>query len=947
MRLFRVAVLASASVLGLSNFAHAQSVQPSDAIEDVGRASDREGAAPGDAGEIVVTGTLVRGIAPPGANVIGVTAESVAETGATTTSQMLQTIPQLGSFNTLQTPAGGFTTVTTNRPNLRNLPGDRTSGSSPTLVLVDGHRVVGAGISVTSPDPDIVPPALIERVEIVPDGGSAIYGSDAVAGVINFITKKKFDGVEAGARYGFADNYYTFDANLVAGRSWGTGSVFAAYNFAKNDSIFGRDRDWSFSPLTVTDGLQVQSLRCPGGNVTIGNILTPGVTQTFGLPFVPGVSVPGVVNQCDETDDVTLYPKQTRHSVMLGLNQELTDNITFDVRAFYTERDIVSYIGRYVNSTNFGPAFLAPFGFLPNSFVPMGPTETQTVYYAWGTPQSMRHDNTLNTWGIAPTLTVQLGGGWQMRLLASYGESEARFNGIQADFTSLATAIAAGLVNPYDMAASDPSVLAAVSNFAQFAATEQRQFNGRAILDGELFQLPGGGVKLAVGAEYISEGFAARNGLIVAGTENTGYAGLTVGGVPIIAPHGPVIQSNLSRTTKSVFGEVVVPLFGADNATSLMHEFTLSLAGRYDDYSTVGGTFNPKIGVTWRPVDWVKLRGAWGKSYVAPSLADDPSTTLSSVNFANLSFLLPQPALVGTTVNGVVVPSFAGIAGDRGQVVALGNKPDIQSQKATTWSAGIDVEPPFAPGLRLSATYWNIDYKGIIGFPSFTTPNFYQNFIGTPAVTFNPTSQQIADLFGPNTISIGTDCGGNDGEANNGCYVIIDARKTNLARTKLSGLDFGVNYFAEAGFGSMDFLFNGNYELTRTQQATVTAPFIDQLDANFSRLRFRTSIGANIGNFRAQAAWSHTAGYDLDPPVGVGTTQTKVDAFNVVDLFFKYDFEGDGLLNDLSLTLNVNNVFDEDPPLYLLPNSLQPQNNGYTNGSTLGRLIQFGFNKRF
>jgi iron complex outermembrane receptor protein len=81
--------------------------------------------------------------------------------------------------------------------------------------------------------------------------------------------------------------------------------------------------------------------------------------------------------------------------------------------------------------------------------------------------------------------------------------------------------------------------------------------------------------------------------------------------------------------------------------------------------------------------------------------------------------------------------------------------------------------------------------------------------------------------------------------------------------------------------------------------------------------------------------------------VGIGGVQKRVDAFNVVDLFFKYDFAGEGAMRDLSLTLNVNNLFDQDPPEYLLANSLSPQLNGFTNGSTLGRLIQVGFTKQF
>jgi iron complex outermembrane receptor protein len=930
------------------------------------QAAGDESQAPND--EIVVTGTLVRGIAPPGTNVIGVTSETVQETGAASTAQLLQTIPQLGSFNTLQSPAGGFNTVTTNRPNLRNLPGDRTSGSSPTLVLVDGHRVVGAGISVTSPDPDIVPPALIERVEIVPDGGSAIYGSDAVAGVINFITKKKFDGIDVNARYGFADDYKTFDASATIGRSWDTGSIFASYNYQYNDSIYGRDRDWSFSPLSIVDGIPVQSLRCGAGNVTIGNIFTGAAPQVFSLPFDPATSVAGRVTQCDESDTVTLYPTQRRHSAMVGLNQELSDSVSVEVRAFYTNRVIKSQTGPFHNNTNFGPAALASFGFLQGPLyaaapklatgtvtlpgvpfpLPASSGETQNVYYQWGGDRAQPARNDLETWGVSQNWTARLGGGWQLRALGSYGESTAEFHGVQPNNTAISIAAAAGLFNPYDIAASNPEALAAVTNYETYGHTRQRQFDGRVVIDGELFALPAGGVKVAAGGEIISEAFFNRNGIIVPGTQYSGYAGLTIAGVPVIAPAPALPEAKLRRTTKSAFGEIVIPIFGRENATTMLRELTISAAGRYDSYSDVGDTFNPKFGLTWKPVDWLRLRAAWGKSYVAPSLADDPSTTASTVNFANYSFLLPQPALVGTTVNGVVVPSYAGPVGSRGQVVVLGNKPGIDSQKATTWSVGADIDVPFAPGLRLSATYWNIDYSQIILFPGFTSANFYQNFIGTSAIVFNPTAEQIASYYLPGTITQGTSCGGNaPGTTPTGCYVIIDARKQNLARTKLSGLDFAVNYATATSFGSIDFALNANYELKRDQKATVTASYIDQLAANNSRFKARASLGANIGALRSQISLSHSHGYDLDPAVGVDTTQTHVKSFNVVDLFFKYDVPGEGAFRDLSLTLNINNVFDQDPPVYLLANSLQVQSNGYVNGSTLGRLIQFGVEKKF
>lgn len=194
----------------------------------------------------------------------------------------------------------------------------------------------------------------------------------------------------------------------------------------------------------------------------------------------------------------------------------------------------------------------------------------------------------------------------------------------------------------------------------------------------------------------------------------------------------------------------------------------------------------------------------------------------------------------------------------------------------------------------------------------------------------------------------GTSCGGNvPGATPTGCYVIIDARKQNLARAKISGLDFGVNYAKTTNFGGIDFSLNANYELKRDQQATVTAAFVDQIAANLSRFKARATLGIDIDAFRAQVALNHSHGYDLDPAVGVGTKQTHVKSFNVVDLFFKYDVSGEGALSDLSLTLNVNNALDQDPPVYLLANAIQVQSNGFINGATLGRLIQFGISKKF
>jgi iron complex outermembrane receptor protein len=170
--------------------------------------------------EIVVTGTILRGTPPVGSNMISVGQEKMASTGATTANELLASVPQVSNlFNTVPSSrlAVAANQIQVVRPNLRNLAGE-TSSSSATLVLFDGHRIANVGVTQNAIDPDLLPAIAIERVEIVTDGGSATYGSDAVGGVINFITRKRFDGVKVQAHYGFADDYYQLDAGAIVGK---------------------------------------------------------------------------------------------------------------------------------------------------------------------------------------------------------------------------------------------------------------------------------------------------------------------------------------------------------------------------------------------------------------------------------------------------------------------------------------------------------------------------------------------------------------------------------------------------------------------------------------------------------------------------------------------------------------------------------------------------------
>jgi iron complex outermembrane receptor protein len=856
--------------------------------------------------DVVVTGTLLRGVAPVGTNLIDVNAEEITATGATSTNDMLATIPQVGTFNDPPLISAGVNAQSTNnRPRLRNL-GSAFAGGSATLILMDGHRIVGSGIRQTTPDPDVIPPSVIERVEVIPDGGSSIYGSDAVAGVINFITKRRFSGLEVEGRYGFGDDYTKVDAFVTAGHAWENGSAYISYNYAWNDDILGGDRDY-IQRLNWTTG-QKADLNCSPGNITIRPV--SGSPITYALPD----RLPGTLNRCDESDLASFWPEIRRHSVFAGVSQDVGP-VRFDLRGFYTNRLSRSTAGPF-KTANASITPVNPFYIdIPGAATSGRP---QIVAFNWEPaygPRAAVDDSTLDTWGITPTASIDIDDNWQARLLFNYGQSTTTLENTGLNTVLLGTALAGTTtqtaINPYDIASTpNKALLDSIANWMSYGEAKQEQINARAIIDGTLVSLPGGDVRVAVGGEYLHESFDSRSGSGVPGFEdNLKFIGA-------------------SREIFSAFGELYLPIFGPENGGPGYETLGIAVSGRYDSYNDVGDTFNPKIGVTYKPLEWLTFRGNWGTSYQAPGLSDSTAAV-------NTLSIIPFPIIPN--------PFQPPVAGDQPYLAIQGGNPGLRAQTADTWSIGGEIRPPFVPGLSASLTYYNIDFKDLVDIPPIgQAQNFFKYY--TDNFIMNPTEAEVealvagipgasaqlagADLYGPGKPEV---------------YALVDIRRTNLSRVKLDGLDFAVNYVTDVSFGSIDFSFTGNYQLNRKTQPVVTLPFTDDLRVGTSRFATVTRLGTTIGKFRAQATWYRNAGYDLDP-IAANDFQDRVGSFNLVDLFLKYDVQGSGWAQDLSFTLNVNNVFDQDPPLW---KTFDFTTSGFNNGFTLGRVVMFGARKKF
>jgi len=900
-----------------------------------------------DDAEIVVTGTLLRGAPAVGSNVIDVGEEKIASTGATTANELLATVPQVTNlFNNVPTARLGVAAnqIQVVRPNLRNLAPE-TSSSASTLVLFDGHRVASVGVTQNAVDPDLIPPIAIERVEVVTDGGSATYGSDAVGGVINFITRKRFDGVKATAHYGFADDYYQVDAGAIIGKDWGSGSVFAAYNYQHNDALFGHDRDYIRDVDWLSPNLTPRGRSCTPGNVQIGS-------NIFALPALTSATP----NACDYGNG-TVVPESTRHGALVGLHQELAGWLTVDLRGFYGERrttGLADYAGSV--SVTGGSSAANPRQFYYTPVPGQNATATQTVLFNFNSlleASTQRSGAEFQEWGANAEFKASLNDNWQLRTLLNYSRSNSEFHLQQFNQALLngfgRGTTAATAINFYNPGQADLPLVRQLINSELAGQGKEELFDARAILDGTLFTLPGGAVKLAVGYEYMHDAFQQRtspaNGVIGALYSQT--------------------YSPYRRNTNSVFGEVQVPIVGADNRMGFIYSLTLAGSVRYDHFSDFGGTTNPKIGVTLKPVSWLGLRANYSTSFNAPS----PNDQLGAL----------RNSILALPFNAFVKPGDTPIA--NGVVALQGSNPGLLPQTAKSYSFGIDIDPPVIPGLHASANYYNVKFKNVISIPTPNSGifarfpnNVISNVAGLPLSQIASFINASGAAQAPTTLATVTAGCANPAACSN-VYELVDFRQGNYGSVNVEGLDFAVNYRTDTNFGAVDAGVSGNYQLSRKSQTGAGAPIIDELRTTnlllpnglriinnaTGRLQLQAILGADIGSFRAQATLNHSSGFGVvrcDPtttpacnpsttgvPTASGLPQDRVGDFNTVNLFFKYSVPGDSLLlNNLELTLNVNNVFDQDPPIY---RSIGNQQAGYSNGFTLGRLVQFGISKKF
>ena len=841
--------------------------------------------------DIIVTGSSIRGVPPTGSNLISVTRADIRTIGASTSADLLATVPQLNSFNTAARATGGG--AGSFAPGLRGLP------ATATLPLMNGHRLVASSTKETNPDFPFIPDLAIERVEIVADGASAIYGSDAVAGVINFITRKRASGLETSVRYGMADDYHTFTASGLFGKDWGGGSVVAAYQYAENGNITGADRKFRVVDFRPYGGVDSRSSVCPAANVAVN-------TTGYAIYYAAPTLAPNTRNLCDNGAVTDIVPESQLHSGFLTAHQDLSDRVTLWGEILYSDRkDTVQAPPPPGAGASGGVILYNIPGFSTNPFFKAPPGSGATIEFVqFRTDNLYGADHIDNKFRVragnsSAGIDAKLGGDLKLSVYgtANWARNDAYLPAINpAALDAAASAsTAATALDPFGNGTS-PAVVAKILDYAGDLVIHQRTYLGAAKVDGSLLELPGGQLKIAVGAEYRHEAFRQR-----------GIYG------------GSQVPERLDRNVRSVYGEMFVPIVGTDNQAPLMRGLALSLSARYDDYSDFGSTTNPKIGVNWEPVHGLTIRGTYGTSFRAPGLRDVGATV--GAYYFNAAAIAGS-VLRDPTRGAAQVDTVALYGGNRG----------LQPEKARTWSLGADLTPGLLPNFRASVTFYDIHYTDVIGTPggsiAFTDPTF------ASVVYRNPTAAQLSGLLSI-AVPVNFAAGALPPIGN-----LLDFRQGNFGIRNTNGLDVDIGYLKTTRFGSVFAGLAGNYILKYETQLSPTSAVSNLLDLGVPKATARATLGAQAGPVTAVGFVNYRHGITSLYATPTGTAQYSAGSYTTVDLRFSAKLPNIGLAKGTELSLQLNDLLDQRPPFF-------PATDGIGGSYNLGRYVAVGLRKAF
>ncbi|NBV16959.1 MAG: TonB-dependent receptor [Janthinobacterium sp.] len=850
--------------------------------------------------KVEITGSSIKRIAVEGAlPVQRLTQEAIARTGANTVADLVQSLPAMQGFTIGAVAAGSNS-------------GGRTSasihdiGESYTLVLLNGRRIAPQG-SGTSVNLNAIPMSAVERVEILTDGASALYGSDAIAGVINFILKKNVQGGTLEATYGGPED--------KGGNAWNTNvtygfgdldedrfNVLVSYRHDEQSKLKATDRSFarsSYIPVSYGGKNYIYDRTSPStapGNATVAFKNSTANPQLQFNPFLAANGNCGPTNYVTATNaavcgfdggsTVEIVPESKRDSLFSRGTYKLTENLNAFAEVALSRYDLTARI-----AANPVPISIAKDSALYNQYVRPGLTQAQhddvktvTANYRmvdWGTRASNTITDTkhfvvgvegeVGDWNVESALT------WSQnaideRYVGGYAKN-AEFKAMQNN----------PLFNPFVPAGNASPALQNLINNSQFngsirtASTTMRGIDAHG--SRELFTLPGGKANIGIGGDYREYKY-----------EQTPSNGATS---DTIYNYNTAARYDLSRETYGVFAELLAPI---------TKTVEVSLAGRYDTITKIdNGVVNKTIGkdqsastykvtARWQPVQQVLLRGSYGTGFKAPSMLDIGQPLVNN-GFTAKPWDCPFP---GSDLCRGKAQQYNQLAG--------GNE-NLKPEKSKQYTVGFRIEPSSA--FSFGADLWDVKITDAVSAVSET-----QAF-GNPTL--------YKDLFGTYT------------EPSTGnTYFAFKSLSMNIGQTHNRGIDWDMTGRHRFDFGN----FTANLSGTHMLKADYTVPgtknqwttnmnYFGITDAVTFRNLIKLNMSLESGKLTSTMVVSYRNGY-TDAAASVLNVDTKkletirlqVPSYTTVDLQGRYAFS-----SALTLRAGIKNLFDREPPLSLRASS--------------------------
>ena len=740
-------------LVGLNSGANAQTTPESPAPSE-----------PTELGTITVTGSHIKRAAISGVGPVTVIdRETIERSGATSVETLLQRIPASAGFAGNQTNAywaeNGYGTT---QVNLRGL------GINRTLVLLNGRRVVNGGTGANSSvDLNIIPIAMVERIEVLKDGASAIYGADAVAGVVNLITKRNFDGVEASVRYGqtFEGDGEEKSADLTWGTTGEAGSLMAGISYSETGTVNMADR--AACGLGESEG----ELVCFGSSSTIGGraVLPDGTSINFnqdpngdGDFYEPYSSARHNFNSNPYLNAVNPI-KRVSFNAFGNLN--VSENVSAFAELMYTHRE---------SDQIATPGTLGIYRpILISADHPTNPTGEDLLLQRrrlleGGVREFYQETDTSR---LVLGLNGRLGMNWDWNVAFNVGRNTgidgstnvANLDRVEQTLDTSVCSNASGAAIPCADYLGYGDVSQAVLDYIMFTSRDtggNSQESFTANLSGDLFELPTGPVGMATGIEVRKEeGWRDPDPLTVASIANTNQ-------------QDPIAGEYLA---KEAFVEFAVPLL-AD--TFLAQSLTLNAAGRYSDYDLFGSDTNYKIGLDWQVVPSLKIRANYATAFRIPNIPE----LFGGVAEGNLTTTDPCSGWSSQPSTSVIYQNCQASGVPVGYVqlgntilTTVGGNPDLEPEDARTLTIGAVWTPEFVSGLTLTLDYFKIDIDNAIQridgstklSVCYDTPGLAHEFCSSETFTRNPLTGEVD---------------------------FLSSQPVNAATERVSGVDLGVLY---------------------------------------------------------------------------------------------------------------------------------------------------------